>query len=252
MNGSELLREEWDFGNLLTGEERAAAIWEYARESETLRKADCLDTLPQTREVQWLGQLSFKFGKAYLTVPWLIASKEWHEALPDRIKREREQFLRATTDPESREIMARILATAKPRSIDDPIEVSDRVGASHVLRGVLNPNSPRRLIEINVTASKKEVLADIEKIYDAAQREGRGKLKGRGKDKPGDWRARLEWLGTLRLKRIYTARKIAKTRKETGDAAELETIERKVKRDVQRARQTFGQLFPFLPPEELR
>jgi len=241
--------EEWDFGDLLPGEEKAAAIWEYARESETLRKANSLENLFETREVLWLKQLSFIFGKAYLKSPWIIASKEWHNTLPDRIKRERKQFLRATADPESRKKMRQILDQARPMSPKDPIVVSDSVGASLVFRGTMDLHSQWRLVKINVAASKKEVLADIEKTYNNAQKEGI-KLKGRGKDKPSEWRARLEWLGTLRLNRVHTVREIAQTRKTRGETADL-SIERKIKRDVQRARKTFRALYPFLPSGEL-
>jgi hypothetical protein len=244
--------EDWDFRSIRAGEERSAAIWEYARESQTLREGSSLENLPPTREVKWLRKLRFIFGNAYLKKPWIAASNEWRMDLPNRIKREREQFLNAVGS-EGREKMAEMLEKARPMSVDDPIQVSDELAAATVLYGFLDLDrrSGRELIEIDLTANKKDVLAEVAKIFDARQRTLGIESRGRGKDKPNDWLARLKWLGTLRRRGVHTTRVIAQMRIEDGERGSLETIEREVRREVKKARETFKELFPFIPSEEL-
>ena len=50
---------------------------------------------------------------------------------------------------------------------------------------------------------------------------------------------------------LRRTRVIAQMRIEDGERGSLETIEREVRREVKKARETFKELFPFIPSEEL-
>ena len=241
-------REEWDFREVMPGEEKAACVWEYAREFPELRKPGALDKLPQTREVEWLRKLNFIFGKAFLkescflAKPWIIASREWHEQLPDIIQRHTEQC---------RQIFDSGGIKPDPRPVDAPIELPDRLAAAIVYRAALKPGSDRIPVEIDLTASKKDVLDEVEKILNAApRRRETPKPKRAGIDKESDWQGRLDALGIMRLRRCYRFGEIVELLKGAGDriqdpVQELK-IERRISRKISRAKRVVHKTYALL------
>lgn len=218
-----LAPEEHSFSGVLPADARAGCIWEYARESPTLRKNfHGVFNVPGPYSVPWTLETNFLSALHRVIGRELFLSCSWvHVA----------DTLRATY----------------PEIGDSPIRLLRGLYAAKVITGMVALQERGYVIvKIGLYEDKRDVLEAISRIFD----HGRKHLPAIALDgRPADWLARLEWLGAYRLKRAgYTYKEIAQTL--TGNGTVTDSQLRQLRRATASVPFIFRCIFPFLPPSE--
>jgi hypothetical protein len=204
-------------------EARGACVWEYARESRTLREKfpDMLmnSSGPLTLETSFLSAIRFGMGSEhFLRVPWTT--------LAAAIRREVSHFREA------------------------PIRIERGVYPVKLVKGyIAEEETGHIIVKISLYEDRGEVLKAVGRVYDEYREKiPRASLRGRSTD----WLARIQWLEWYRMKRRgLSYRDIALEQTPDAEDEQLESEIRKVKRGVSNVRKIFHELFPFLPLSEL-
>jgi hypothetical protein len=204
-------------------EARGACIWEYARESRTLREKfpDVLGngSVPLTLETSFLSAIRFGMGSEhFLRVPWL--------SIAAAIRREVSYFR------------------------GSPIQMERGVYPVKLVKGYIAAQEVGHLIvKISLFEDKNEVLKAVGRVYDEYREKiPSTSLRGRS----SDWLARIQWLEWRRMKRRgLSYRDIALEQTPDAEDEQLESEIRKIKRGVSMVCKIFHDLFPFLPLSEL-
>jgi hypothetical protein len=201
-------------------------VWEYARESRTLRGATSFDKFEQTNEIKWLAELCDELGPC--DCPWLEAVADYKEHIRQLLNSDLEEGKKPF---ESITLPPITLSDCDP----DPVILltPGQEPPPGWLKMGINPDAPR---------------SDIYKALEAA---GIGTAK-RSYEKVTDWKARLEALGTLRLKRHgCTYPQIARKRLQSGWSGNIDHQTDVIRRHIKTAADYFQKAFPFLSPFEL-
>jgi hypothetical protein len=202
-------------------EARGACIWEYARESRTLREKfpDTPIDSSAPLEIIFLSAIRFGMGSEhFLQQPWTV--------LAAAIRREVSRFREA------------------------PIQMERGVYPVKLVKGYFAAQEAGHVIvKISLYEDKSEVLKAVGRVYDEYREEiPSTALRGRS----SDWLARIQWLEWYRMKRNgLSYRDIALEGTPDAEDEQLESEIRQIKRGVSNVRKTFHELFPFLPLSEL-
>jgi hypothetical protein len=205
------------------GEARGACVWEYARESRTLREkfhGIFMDGLvPFTLETSFLSALRFGMGgELFLRVPWTTVAAAIRRKIPDFRK--------------------------------EPIRMERGIYPVKVVTGlVASQEHGHIIVKISLYEDRGEVLSAVGRVYDHFRKKiPSASLRGRSTD----WLARVRWLEWYRLKRTgLSYRDIVLRQDPDAEDEYLASEIRKVKRGVAAVPQVFHELFPFLPRSEL-
>jgi hypothetical protein len=221
---TKLASEERSFKGVLPAEGRAGCVWEYARESPTLRKkfhgvfnVSGPHLVPWTLETNFLAAMHRVIGgDLFLSCPWVRVTETLRRTYPE-----------TKTRPI---VLLRGLYAAK--AITGPVAVQEM---GYVI------------VKIGLYEDKRDVLEAVGQIFD----HGRKHLPSIALDgRPADWMARLEWLGAYRLKRAgYPYKEMAQILG-NGQKAVTASQLRQLRRAVASVPLIFQSLFPFLPPLE--
>ena len=211
----------YDFREVREGDAHAGCIWEYACESPLLQNASRVDLeLCRRTETSFLAAMLAMDANTFLRVPWTEKAAQIRTEFPD--------------------------FADKPISVAYPI--APRLYPPQypitVVTGAGAPQEPNFVIvKIDVRYTKKEIQDALAKILDrVTKRMPLPYLSGR----ETDWRGRLDWLGSYRLRRAgYAFHEIAQLQKERGRRGSLETIERSLKKEVKHVPGIFMKLFPY-------
>lgn len=204
-------------------EARGACVWEYARESPTLREkfyGVFMDGLvPFTLETSFLSAIRFGMGSdLFLRVPWTTIAAT--------IRRKVTTFRKT------------------------PIQMERGVYPVKLVTGLVAVQEAGHVIvKISLYEDRSEVLHAVGRVYDHYRKKiPSTSLRGRSTD----WLARLKWLEWYRMKRDgLSYRAIALQETPDAEDEQLEYEIRKVIRGVKKVCKIFHELFPFLPLSEL-
>jgi hypothetical protein len=204
-------------------EARGACVWEYARESRTLREkfhGVFMDgAVPFTLETSFLSALRFGMGsELFLRVPWATLAATIRRQIPAFRK--------------------------------EPIRLERGIYPLKLVTGFVAVQEPGHIIvKISLFEDRSEVLTAVGRVYDHF----RGKIPSTAlRGRTTDWLARIKWLEWYRLRRSgLTYKAIALLLTPAARDDRLQSEIRKVKRGVSAAPRVFHELFPFLPLSEL-
>jgi hypothetical protein len=204
-------------------EARGACVWEYARESHTLREkfhGVFMDGLvPFTLETSFLSALRFGMGsELFLQVPWTTLAATIRRQIPDFRK--------------------------------EPIRLERGIYPVKLVTGLVAVQEVGHIIvKISLYEDRSEVLSAVGRVYDHFRRRlPSTALRGRSTD----WLARIRWLEWHRMKRSgLSYRGIVLQQMPDAEDEYLELEIRKVKRGVSAVPRVFHELFPFLLLSEL-
>jgi hypothetical protein len=205
------------------GDARSACVWEYARESHTLREkfhGVFLDGLvPFTLETSFLSAIRFGMGsELFLRVPWTTLAATIRRQIPAFRK--------------------------------EPIRLERGIYPLKLVTGVVAVQEHGHIIvKISLYEDRSEVLTAVGRVYDHYRRKiPSTALRGRSTD----WLARIQWLEWYRMRRRgLTYRAVALSLIPAAKDERLQSKIRQVKRGVSNVPQVFHELFPFLPLSEL-
>jgi hypothetical protein len=226
---------EWDFDDILPLDCRAATVWEYARESKTLRRAKSLDAFPQTEPaIKWLIQLRESLGIPVDTkFPWAAPWIEARAAFMERIK---EMLKDVPRSPDLVEDFAR-----GPVGMCDIVYEPSIHAAARVLEPGEQPPDGWLLVAINPNAPWSHISEELQGIGIGAQRSYSTEAK--------EW-APLRALSEFR--RLCSGESPAAI-VEPCSLLQKANLIRSLKRRIKTVPPTFSSLFPFLQlPERMR
>jgi hypothetical protein len=209
--------------SILPAEARSACVWEYARESHTLREKFhgifLGGEVPFTLETGFLSAIRFGMGpEQFLRVPWTTLAASIRRRMP-------------------------IFRT-------EPIRLERGIYPVQLITGpIVVQQGGYLVVKLSLYEDKSEVLKAVARVYDHyRKRIPSTSLRGRSTD----WLASLQWLEWHRMKRSgLSYRDIALEQTPDAEDQYLDSEIRKVKRGVAAVPQVFHELYPFLPLSEL-
>lgn len=230
-----LRKEEWDFRNLTFPETRAACIWEYARESETLKAghlpridphlgADRREILTYLHWFQSLGISSFQ-------KPWLLTGRQGFIApavsnaaffAPSQVVSETRPIIPSSFGP-----------------VQELVEGRKPYFGDFTLR-----------LEIDLRASESEIRKQIRKLIKSRTPSIDDIERAKGKKSETRWADRLDWLAVMRLKREFSPGELRAVM--LNAASWLKNRQSPtLSRQLTQARSAFREMFWFLPEDEI-